>query len=146
HLLPDAPFATYADYLAETGPSAVQRARELGSEAVLAELSRSGLRGRGGAGFPTAVKWRSIADHPCSTRYVVCNAAEGEPGTFKDRFLLRRNPYATLEGMLIAAEVASAHELYVALKASFGPELQRLRAAVAEMTAAGIVDEHVIYF
>ena len=146
HLLPDAPFASYADYLAETGPSAVLRARELGPEAVLAELSRSGLRGRGGAGFPTAVKWRAIADHPCSIRYVVCNAAEGEPGTFKDRFLLRRNPYATLEGMLIAAEVASAHELYVAVKASFGPELKRLRAAAAEMTAAGIVDDHVIRF
>jgi len=145
YLIPDAPFATYADYLAETGPSAVLRARELGGDAVLAELARSGLRGRGGAGFPTAVKWRTIADHPCETRYVVCNAAEGEPGTFKDRFLLRRSPYATLEGMLIAADVIGASERYIALKASFAVELARLRAAIVEMTSAGLFEDRVIH-
>lgn len=145
YLIPDAPFATYADYLAATGPSAVPRARAMGGDAVLAELARSGLRGRGGAGFPTAVKWRTIAGHPCETRYVVCNAAEGEPGTFKDRFLLRRSPYATLEGMLIAADVIGASELYIALKASFAVELARLRAAIAEMTAAGLFEDRVIH-
>ncbi len=145
HLIPDAPFASYADYLAATGPSAVPRARAMGGDAVLAELARSGLRGRGGAGFPTAVKWRTIAGHPCSTRYVVCNAAEGEPGTFKDRFLIRRNPYATLEGMLIAAGVVGASEIYIALKSSFTPELARLRAAIAEMTAAGLFEDQEIH-
>lgn len=145
YLIPDAPFATYADYLAATGPSAVVRAREIGGDAALGVLARSGLRGRGGAGFPTAVKWRTIAAHPCPTRYVVCNAAEGEPGTFKDRFLLRQNPYATLEGMLIAADVVGASELYIALKASFAREIARLRAAIAEMTAAGLLEDRVIH-
>ena len=86
-LLPDRPVASYAQYLRWVGGSALRRARELGPDAVLDELARSGLRGRGGAGFPTAVKWRSVRNHECPTRYVVCNAAEGEPGTFKDRFL-----------------------------------------------------------
>src|ERR687892_2689138 len=66
---------------------------------AIEELENSGLRGRGGAGFPTGKKWRTIYDHPCQTRYAVCNAAEGEPGTFKDRYLLRKNPYAVLEGL-----------------------------------------------
>src|SRR4051812_36207562 len=100
-LLPRAPFASYDEYRAATGPSAIERARALDPADVVAEIRKSGLRGRGGAGFPTGVKWDSLREHPCPTRYVVCNAAEGEPGTFKDRWLLRRNPYAALEGMRI---------------------------------------------
>ena len=114
-VLPEHPYATYRDYLERTGGNAVMQAREIGSEAVLEEVQRSGLRGRGGSGFPTGVKWAAIYGHPCPTRYVVCNAAEGEPGTFKDRFLLRRNPYSTLEGMLIAAHVVGARDLYICL-------------------------------
>src|SRR5262245_38984283 len=104
-LLPDAPLTTYAQYVRWSGENAVRKARDLGADAVLREVQRSGLRGRGGAGFPTGVKWATVKDHPCATRYVACNAAEGEPGTFKDRYLLRRNPYSALEGMLIAADV-----------------------------------------
>jgi NADH:ubiquinone oxidoreductase subunit F (NADH-binding) len=105
------------------------------AEHVLAEIDRSGLRGRGGAGFPTGVKWRAIHGHRCLTRYVVCNAAEGEPGTFKDRWLLRRNPYATIEGVLIAARVVGAKAVYIAAKASFGTEIGRVRRALEEMRA-----------
>ncbi len=131
-LLPDSPFRSYAEYR-----SAVGGAAELPApEAILDELRRSGLRGRGGAGFPTGVKWGSVASHPCKTRYVVCNAAEGEPGTFKDRHLIRQNPYAVLEGVLIAAHVIGAKKAFVALKASFTVELERLRAALAEMKPA----------
>src|SRR4051794_19755360 len=107
HLLPDTAFATYRAYLDATGAQALD-AGSLDPEAVLAALDRSGLRGRGGAGFPTGVKWRSVQSHDCPTRYVVVNAAEGEPGTFKDRWLLRKNPYAMLEGLAIAAQVVSA--------------------------------------
>src|SRR5438552_10293460 len=103
HRLLDHRYDRYADY-----PSALERAYALTPEAILDELKRSGLRGRGGAGFPTGVKWSSVASHACRTRYVVCNAAEGEPGTFKDRFLIRANPYAVLEGLLIAAHVVGA--------------------------------------
>lgn len=141
HVLPSAPIPSYRDYLAFAGgDGAVARARALGPDGVIEELARAGLRGRGGAGFPTAVKWGSIRNHACPKRYVVCNAAEGEPGTFKDRWLLRRNPYAPLEGMLIAAEVVEAEELFVAIKRSYAPEIARLRAALDEVAALGLLD------
>jgi len=107
---------------------------------VLAEVERSGLRGRGGAGFPTGTKWRSVKEHPCARRFVVCNAAEGEPGTFKDRFLLRKNPYAALEGMLVGAHVVGATQLYIAIKASFGSEIERLDGALKELKEGGVLE------
>src|SRR4051812_27051797 len=107
-LLPRAAFESYDEYRASTGPSGVDRALAMPPAEVVAEVRKSGLRGRGGAGFPTGVKWSTLAEHPCPTRHVVCNAAEGEPGTFKDRWLLRKNPYAALEGMRIAAHAIGA--------------------------------------
>lgn len=132
-LIPDTPFGSYGDYRRATGPSALEAARAADSDAILHEVQASGLRGRGGAGFPTGTKWRSVAHHECLQRSVVCNAAEGEPGTFKDRWLLRHNPYAVIEGMLIAAHVVGTRDLHVAIKASFEPELARLQSALDEM-------------
>ena len=106
-LLPEEPFASYDDYVERMGGSSVEKARAMEPEAVIAEVLEAGLRGRGGAGFPTGIKWRTLHDHPCETRFVVCNAAEGEPGTFKDRYLIRKNPYALMEGLLIAAHAIS---------------------------------------
>jgi NADH:ubiquinone oxidoreductase subunit F (NADH-binding) len=143
-LLPSAPFRTYAEYRGATGASALDKARALDPDAILRVIQDSGLRGRGGAGFPTGTKWASVKNHPCETRFVVCNAAEGEPGTFKDRWLLRHNPYATLEGMLIAARVVGAWKLHIAIKASFAPELERLRGAIDELRAAGLLADHTI--
>jgi NADH-quinone oxidoreductase subunit F len=134
-LLPDAPYASYAAYSEAMGGRAIEKARTLGPQGVIDVVHRSGLRGRGGAGFPTGVKWRGIANHPCPTRYVVCNAAEGEPGTFKDRFLIRHNPYAVIEGIVIAARTVGATGSYIAIKASFKKEIARLRAALNEMSA-----------
>src|SRR5262245_28671199 len=114
-VLPDAAYPDYGAYLAVAGgPLATVLARA--PEELVEEVRRSGLRGRGGAGFPTGIKWRSVAQHPCPTRYVVCNAAEGEPGAFKDRLLLRRNPFAVLEGMRVAARAVGAKAGYIALK------------------------------
>jgi NADH:ubiquinone oxidoreductase subunit F (NADH-binding) len=144
-LLPELSYESYAEYLEHKGSNAVVTAREMGAEAVLDELRRSGLRGRGGSGFSTAVKWQAIYGHPCPTRYVVCNAAEGEPGTFKDRYLLRRNPYATIEGMLIAAHVVGARDLYVAVKGSFRREIARLEAAIREIEDEGLLEYHEIH-
>ncbi len=138
-ILPDAPYDGYARWVADAGgPLAGVLARD--PEAIVAEVHRSGLRGRGGAGFPTGIKWRSVAQHPCPTRYVVCNAAEGEPGAFKDRLLLRRNPYAVLEGMRLAARAVGAREGYIALKASSAREIARVRGALDELAAAGVLD------
>jgi NADH-quinone oxidoreductase subunit F len=134
-LLPDHPFRSLGEYAVATGEDAVRKARATSPDDLLAEIARSGLRGRGGAGFSTGAKWRSLRDHPCPTKYVVCNAAEGEPGTFKDRYLLRHNPYATLEGMLIAAHAIGATKGYIALKGSFRREIDRVRTALGEMRA-----------
>jgi len=139
-LIPEAPFRDYRAYRSAWGQQAVDLARGSAPEEVLAAVQDAGLRGRGGAGFPTGTKWSTVAHHECPTRQVVCNAAEGEPGTFKDRWLIRHNPYAVLEGMLVAAHVVGATDLYIGLKASFEPELERLRAAHAEMALAGLFD------
>jgi NADH-quinone oxidoreductase subunit F len=138
-LLPPTPVASLEDYLAtETGGLGVQRAQEVGPAATIDEVARSGLRGRGGAGFPTGRKWQSVASAEGTVRYVVCNAAEGEPGTFKDRALMRANPYQLVEGLIIAGFAIGAAETYIALKASFELEYERLARAVAEMQEAGI--------
>lgn len=132
-VIPSAPYVSYHAYRDTTGRSAVEQARSMTHDALIDLIDRSGLRGRGGAGFPTGVKWRSVAKHACPIRYVVCNAAEGEPGTFKDRYLIRYNPYALVEGLLIAAHVIGATGAYIAIKASFQREIDRLKKALDEM-------------
>jgi NADH:ubiquinone oxidoreductase subunit F (NADH-binding) len=98
----------------------------------------SGLRGRGGGGFPTGVKWESIAAGGGGRRFIVCNGAEGEPGTFKDRALLRANPYQLVEGLLIGAFAVGASQAYICLKERFRQERARVLGAVTEMQAAGM--------
>ena len=138
-LLPPAPITSLDEYLAgDVGGLGLQRALKIGPSSTIAELTRSGLRGRGGGGFPTGRKWASIAGQPGSQRYVVCNGAEGEPGTFKDRALMRANPYQLVEGVLIAAYAMGAAGVFICLKASFEPELEAVTRAVQEMQAAGI--------
>ena len=107
--------------------------------AVLVAIERSGLRGRGGAGFPTSVKWRSVMANASESMptTVVINAAEGEPSTFKDRTILRNNPYRVLEGAFVACAVVGATHMTVCLKESFATEWSRVREALDEMTAAG---------
>ena len=136
-LLGAGPVAGIDEYVALGGGEALTLARSSGPEAVIAEIRRSGLRGRGGAGFPTATKWEAVRSDACPTRYVVCNAAEGEPGTFKDRWLLRTNPYQVLEGLAIAALAVNADRAFVAVKGAFGREIRMLREAIAQMTAIG---------
>lgn len=140
-LLAGPPVARLADYTALGGGRALAEARTMGPAAVVAELERAGLRGRGGAGFPTATKWAAVRTDPCPTRYVVCNAAEGEPGTFKDRWLLRHNPYQVLEGLAIAALAVGADRAVVAIKQTFDREIRIVRRALAEMQAGGLLGD-----
>ena len=107
-LLAGAPVESLDAYFALGGGEGLELARTLGPARTIEQLSAAGLRGRGGAGFPTAEKWRSVVSGGPGDRYVVCNAAEGEPGTFKDRTLLRANPYQVIEGVLIAANAVGA--------------------------------------
>jgi NADH-quinone oxidoreductase subunit F len=131
-----APVPSLADYVVLGGGRALERARAVSPAEVVAEIARSGVRGRGGAGFPTASKWQSV-QRGSEPRFVVCNAAEGEPATFKDRSLLRTNPYRVLEGVLVAAHAVGAGACYVAMKASFTAERERVERAVKEMADAG---------
>lgn len=123
------------EYVAVGGLKGLEHALALPPEGVVAEVHASGLRGRGGAGFPTGQKWDAVRTTGTGTRYAVCNAAEGEPATFKDRLLLRRNPYLVLEGLAIAAYAVGAQAAFVGLKESFGPEIDALGRALEELRA-----------
>lgn len=138
-VIPLAPFTTLDEYIAVGGGKGLEAARAVSAETVIEELVASGLRGRGGAGFPTGVKWRTIKsfESPLLKTAVVVNAAEGEPGTYKDRTIIQTNPYAIIEGALIAAQAMDASSIVVATKADFKQEVDRLRGAVAEVAAAG---------
>jgi NADH-quinone oxidoreductase subunit F len=143
-LIPERPFETFADYDAAGGGVGLTRAGSMSPGALVQELQLARLRGRGGAGFSTGTKWASVLfAEGGTTRYAVCNAAEGEPGTFKDRMLLRANPYVVLEGLLIAARTVDAEAAYIALKASFERERARVAQALTEITGAGWVDRPV---
>ncbi|HYH52391.1 MAG TPA: NADH-ubiquinone oxidoreductase-F iron-sulfur binding region domain-containing protein [Acidimicrobiia bacterium] len=143
-LLPDRPVETLDDWKAMGGCDGLSAAHRLGREATIDELRASGLRGRGGGGFPTGAKWAGVAGSAGTHRYVVCNAAEGEPGTFKDRRLMRDNPYQLIEGLAIAAFGIGATEAFIGLKGSFTGEIDRLTRALAEMTAAGLAGDVTI--
>jgi NADH-quinone oxidoreductase subunit F len=138
-LLPRERIDSLDAYLAtDTGGLGVERAQALGPAATLDEVLRSGLRGRGGGGFPTGQKWMSIASQTADRRYLVCNGAEGEPGTFKDRALLRANPYQLVEGVVIAGFAIGAVEAFICLKRTFEREIEGVTLAVEQFQAAGI--------
>ncbi len=138
-LLSDAPVDSLDVYLSQDGTLALRKALGMAPGEIIAEVKRSFLRGRGGAGFPTGTKWETVAQNPCPTKYLVCNGAEGEPGTFKDRFLLRNNPYQLLEGMAIASYAVGVRAAYLCLKKSFEAEIASVRRAHHELTAAGLL-------
>ena len=132
------PIADLDEYLQRGGGAGLEAARKVEPAALISEVEASGLRGRGGAGFPTGTKWRTVADNvsPVLPTTVVVNGAEGEPGTFKDRTILRNNPFQVVEGALIAARAVGATSVIFALKESFGEEVGRLRQAIEEVAAA----------
>ena len=136
------PVLTLEDYRKNGGGRGLEAARKLGAVGIIEELEASGLRGRGGAGFPTGRKWRTVAENtsPTVPATIVVNASEGEPGSFKDRAILRANPFRVLEGALIAAYALAADEIVLALKASFHPELGRVREAIEAIEQAGWAD------
>jgi NADH:ubiquinone oxidoreductase subunit F (NADH-binding) len=137
-LLDGDPVDSLADYLARGGGKAFAAAVEVGEDAVIGEITASGLRGRGGGGFLTGRKWSGIRAAGPGRRFAVCNAAEGEPGTFKDRALLRHDPYRVLEGLAIASFAVGAEAAYIATKARYDREAERLSTALAEIEAAGL--------
>ncbi|MET0276250.1 MAG: NADH-ubiquinone oxidoreductase-F iron-sulfur binding region domain-containing protein [Acidimicrobiia bacterium] len=141
-VIPSPPIDSFASYVAAGGGNALARARDLGADGILDEIARSGLGGRGGAGFPAGRKWAAVArnhsDLEPST--VVVNAAEGEPGSFKDRAIIRANPHAVVEGALVAALAVGADQVIIATRRTFTDEIAILQRAVKEIEAASWLD------
>ena len=132
------------DYRAHGGYAALRRALELGPDGVLREVKDSKLVGRGGAAFPTGVKWEAVARQPARPHYLVCNADESEPGTFKDRELMEGDPFAVIEAMTIAAYATGCEHGYVYLRGEY-PQAQRaLEHALAEARSHGLLGGDVM--
>ena len=146
YLLPEKPVQSLDEYVAMGGMQGLKRALSMSPQEVVAEIKKSGLRGRGGAGFPVGIKWASISSDPCPTKYVACNATEGEPGTFKDRMMMRRNPYQLLEGVAIASHVMSAQKAFIAMKGTFAQAIAQTARAHKEMTARKVLGSIPIEF
>ena len=132
------------DYIAAGGYSALVRALEMGPTAVLEEVKRSGLRGRGGAGFPAGRKWEACRSAAGELRYVVCNADEGDPGAFMDRSILEGNPHSVLEGMTIGAFAMGAREGYVYVRQEYPLAVEHLDLAIEQSRALGLLGDAIL--
>ncbi|MGW6544305.1 NADH-ubiquinone oxidoreductase-F iron-sulfur binding region domain-containing protein [Streptomyces massasporeus] len=132
------------DYRAHGGYTALRRAFELGPAGVIREVTDSGLLGRGGAAFPTGRKWQATASQPDRPHYLVCNADESEPGTFKDRVLMEGDPYALVEAMTIAGYATGAHQGYLYLRGEYPRALRLLEHAIAQARARGLLGDDVL--
>ncbi|MET8243641.1 NAD(P)H-dependent oxidoreductase subunit E [Streptomyces sp. NPDC005202] len=132
------------DYRAHGGYAALRRAFELGPAGVIREVTDSGLVGRGGAAFPTGRKWQATASQPDHPHYLVCNADESEPGTFKDRVIMEGDPYALVEAMTIAAYATGAHRGYLYLRGEYPRALRRLEHAIAQARARGLLGDDIL--
>ncbi len=126
-------------YRAAGGFAAIERARAMPPERIVDEIRRSGLRGRGGAAFPAAVKWQTVLDAASATKYVVCNADEGDSGTFADRLLIEADPLQLIEGMAIAARATGANAGYVYLRSEYPRARRVLERAISLARANGLL-------
>src|SRR5437773_9275838 len=126
---------TFDEYYSSGGYEALRK--KLSSAAILNEVTASGLRGRGGAGFPVGRKWSAAAETPVQPRYVVCNAGEDEPGSFKDRTLIEHRPHLVLEGTLLAARAIEAGHAYIYINETYDLPVRRMTEAINEAERAG---------
>ena len=132
-------------YRQKGGYRAVEKAlKTLTPEEVVEEVKKSGLRGRGGAGFPTGMKWSFLAKPEGVARYLVCNADESEPGTFKDRYLMTHIPHALIEGMIVSSFALGAHTSYIYVRGEMMPQIRILQKAIAEAKAAGFLGQNIL--
>jgi len=128
-----------ADWRAHGGGRGLERARKLGPAATIEEVTKSGLRGRGGAGFPTGIKWKTVADAAADRKYIVCNADEGDSGTFADRMLLEGDPFALIEGMAIAGFAVGARKGYVYVRSEYPDAIRVFGEAVRIAEREGVL-------
>src|SRR5574342_1175631 len=135
---------TLAVYRSRGGYRSWEKAvREMKPEQLIEEVKASGLRGRGGAGFPTGMKWSFVPKDSPKPRYLVCNADESEPGTFKDRLLIEKDPHAIIEGTLIAAYAIQSHIAFIYIRGELAFGAGVLERAVEEATRVGYIGKNI---
>ena len=132
------------DYRAHGGYEALRRALEIGPEATIAEITEAKLLGRGGAAFPTGVKWKAVAEQPVRPHYFICNADESEPGTFKDRVVMEQDPFAVVESLTIAGVTTGCDRGYVYVRGEYPLATERVAHAVSEARRHGFLGEDVM--
>ncbi len=133
-----------ADYRAHGGYAGLERAIATGGAAALEEVKRSGLRGRGGAGFPTGIKWATVRGAVADRKYIVCNADEGDSGTFADRMLMEGDPLCLVEGMTIAALTVGATQGYIYIRSEYPHAVATLRGAIDAARHAGLLGANIL--
>ncbi len=131
------------DFIENRGYRGLKRALEMSSEDIIANVTKSGLRGRGGAGFPTGIKWKTAFDAPATPKYVVCNADEGDSGTFSDRMIMEGDPFVLIEGMTIAALAVGAAKGYIYLRSEYPHAYRTLEEAIATAYAKGYLGANI---
>ena len=132
------------DYIAEGGYRAiVQALSEMTPQQVISEITTSGLRGRGGAGYPTGLKWSTVSKAVGTQKFVICNADEGDPGAFMDRSVLESDPHRVLEGMLIAAYAVGASEGFIYVRAEYPLAIKRLKIAIRQAERLGLLGTNI---
>ncbi len=131
------------DYLAHDGYKGLQNALKLGSAEIIKVVTDSGLRGRGGAGFPTGIKWNTVLGAQSEQKYIVCNADEGDSGTFSDRMIMEDDPFVLIEGMTIAGIAVGATQGYIYLRSEYPHALDILNTAIASAYSAGYLGDNI---
>ncbi len=136
-------YKTLEGYKKYDGYKVLEKAFKMNKQDIITEVLNSGLRGRGGAGFPTGRKWSFLPDNG-EPRYLLCNADEGEPCTFKDRLMMERAPHQLIEGMIISAFAISSHKSYIYIRGEYTESVETLRKAIDEAYAAGLLGKNIL--
>lgn len=131
------------DYIAHDGYKGLQNALKMSGAEIVKEVTDSGLRGRGGAAFPTGIKWNTVLNAPAEQKYIVCNADEGDSGTYSDRMVMEDDPYVLIEGMTIAGVAVGATQGYIYLRSEYPHALRVLNEAISKANAAGYLGENI---
>src|SRR6476661_6157154 len=130
-------------YLELDGYKAVQKALAMGSEGIINEMKASNLRGRGGAGFPTGMKWSFVPKQAPKPTYILCNGDESEPGTCKDRLILEHDPHSVIEGVIIAGLAVGSHTGYIYIRGEYRYLSEIMQRAIAEAYARGFLGKNI---
>src|SRR4028118_481303 len=136
---------TFEVYRQKGGYRALEKAlKTMSSDDIVEEVKKSGLRGRGGAGFPTGMKWSFLAKPEGKPRYLVCNADESEPGTFKDRYLMATSPHTLVEGMIVSSYALGAKTSYIYVRGEMLYVIRIIEKAIAEAYAKGFLGKNIL--